>query len=81
MKPSLLTEVRDWFNTAATGIGLYLTWRWRQRNHDLKARPIPRHHVLHLADSVTFSDTLVVDTGTHAVLDSMAELDPDFPQF
>ena len=31
MKPSLLTEIRDWLETAATGVSLYLAWRWRPR--------------------------------------------------
>lgn len=23
------TEIRDWLDTAATGVSLYLAWRWR----------------------------------------------------
>jgi hypothetical protein len=100
VKESLLTEIRDWLDTAATGIGLYLAWRWRPRNRNPGAGSGGRHYILHLADSVSVSDAVELnlapsqgrssatlaltsgnEAGAEATLNSMAELDPDFPQF
>ena len=91
---SLLTEIRDWLETAATGIGLYLTWRWRPRK---ERRDVTIHAPAATARAVMPTPTLYLspahgtssarmalttgnDTGTQAVLDSMAEVFPyEFP--
>jgi hypothetical protein len=41
--PSLLNEIRDWLETVATGISLYLSWRWRPRRdrHDVTIKVPP----------------------------------------
>jgi hypothetical protein len=85
VKPSLLTEVRDWLNAAATGIGLYLMWRWRRSNEGGGTRtptavtpPSEPGTIFWTTSDITFLRS--EDAGTQAVLDSMAELNPyEFP--
>jgi hypothetical protein len=50
------TEVRDWLETVATGVSIYLAWRWRPKGRDRR----PRHHVIELNDSVKVSDVITV---------------------
>ena len=72
------SEVRDWLESAATWTGLYLTWRWRPRREDcdVTIRVPPAVAVASIS-----TPTVRVSHGDQAVLDSMAELDPDFLQF
>lgn len=95
MKPSLLNEIRDWLETAATGISLYLAWRWRprrsRRDVTVEAPPataravMPTPAILNLSPVHGTSDASLAltngnDAGTQAVLDSMAEVFPyEFP--
>lgn len=89
------TEVRDWLDTAATGAGIYLAWRWRPRKHrrdvTVEAPPAtsravtPTPAILHLSpahgtSSTSMTLTIGNDAGTQAALDQMAEVFPyEFP--
>jgi hypothetical protein len=92
----LIAEIRDWLETVATAISLYLAWRWRPRRQrrDVTVRPpaatmkfdAPRPALIPLNPSHGVGGGSLVlttgnDAGTQAVLNSMAETDPDFPQF
>jgi hypothetical protein len=98
VKSSLLAEIRDWLESVAAWISLYLAWRWRPRKRrgdvTIDAPPanavvsIPKPAILNLSPAhgvVSASASLALTIGDHAgaqaVLDSMAELDSDFPQF
>lgn len=95
MKPSLLTEIRDWLASASGGVGLYLAWRWRPRQERrditihapaataVASMPTPAILSLspiHGTSSASLALTTGNDAGTQAILDQMAEVSPyEFP--
>lgn len=95
MKPSLLNEIRGWLDSVLTVLGLYLAWHWRPRRERrdvtihapaaTAATSMPTPAILNLSPARGASHARMTlttgDAGTQAVFDSMAETDPDFPQF
>ena len=85
MKP-LLAELRDWTAFALSGVGLYLSWRWRPRQERRDPDALtPTPALLNLSpahgtSSASLALTTGNDFGTRAVLDQMAEVFPhEFP--
>jgi hypothetical protein len=90
-----LAEIRGWLDSLLTVVGLYLTWRWRPRRerrdvtiHAPAATAVasmPMPAILNLSAARGASRARLAlttgDAGTRVVLDSMAELDADFPRF